>query len=106
MFKKFKTAIRLAFLRGAIVAPQLARRAGHGDSARASGGVVGVIMAMIVIVVGLALTPTVLSFITTVTQNATYKSQDPSVVSIASVIGVIFIIVVLVAGVMHIGRGR
>lgn len=106
MFKKFKTAIRLAFLRGAIVLPRLAAMAGHRDSARAHGGVVGVIMAMIVIVVGLALTPTVLSFISTVTMNTTYKSQDPAVVSIASVIGVIFIIVVLVAGVMHIGRGR
>ena len=100
MFKKFKTAIKLAFLRGAIVSPRLADRA-------SSHGVTGVIMAMIVIVVGLALTPTVLSFISTVTGNATYKTNFPSVVSIASVVGVIFIIIVLVAGVMHIGgRGR
>ena len=104
MFDKFKSRINAAFLVGSIVLPRLAARAKDNAS---SHGVTGVIMAMIVIVVGLALTPTVLSFISTVTTNATYKTNFPSVVSIASVIGVIFIIVVLVAGVMHIGgRGR
>lgn len=63
--------------------------------------------AMIAIVVGLYLLPTVLSTTSAVTTNATDKSQFSGVVGLTSVIPIIYVVIILVASLTFIvWRGR
>ncbi|MEM3862164.1 MAG: hypothetical protein QW203_06770 [Thermoplasmatales archaeon] len=56
--------------------------------------------ALIAIVVGVALLPSVFSGVTTVTNNATYKAAFPSTVSLVTILPLIFAVIILVGAVL------
>ena len=56
--------------------------------------------ALIAIVVGVALLPSVFSGVTTVAGNATYKAAYPSTISLVTILPLIFAVIILVGAVM------